>query len=69
MFFGASGSIAGGQMNAGGQLVRVGHVFGPVEDRRVVARERGSRNSSTSRFGSDRSMWQRQTSAPAEPPK
>ena len=40
MFFGASGSIAGGQMNAARQAVALRHVLAHVEDRRVVAPDR-----------------------------
>ena len=59
MFFGVSGSIAGGQMNASGRSVASGRI-------RACGRSRRRTGGSTaaarrqSRFGVERSMWQRQ---------
>ena len=70
MFFGASGSIAGGQMYAGGSAVRARDVRAPVEDRRVVGGERRARGSraprgsaSRGRCGSARSSGRRARAA------
>jgi hypothetical protein len=61
MFFGARGSMAGGQMYAGGSP---GASSGTYCRRWKIAPSYlhmdGRRKSRTSRFGSDRSMWHRQ---------
>ena len=61
MFFGASGSIAGGQINAGGSPARAGTYCARWKIIASYCDIDGARKSSTSGFGSDISMWKRQT--------
>ena len=60
MFLGASGSIAGGWITTGGSSVPAGTYSGMWKIAASYPRIAGSRKSSTSRFGVEMSMWQRQ---------
>ena len=60
MFFGASGSMAGGQMKAVGRLASPGTYSRRWKIVASYMQSHGVRKASTSRFGCERSMWQRQ---------
>src|SRR4029079_11395669 len=60
MFFGVSGSIAGGQMYDGGSPPTLGTYSGMWKMAASYWEIHGTRNERTSGFGCERSMWQRQ---------